>query len=70
MDKGDIVGLVLDTNVIIRAERCAGDERPTLDFTLWAAYGNVYISSVTASELLVGVHLFTTIHRSLPPRLC
>lgn len=50
------MGLVLDTNVLIHAERRAGDEGLKLDFTPWAAYGNVYISSVTASELLVGVH--------------
>lgn len=54
------MGLVLDTNVLIRAERSAGAGCLTLDFTPWAAYGNVYISSVTASELLVGVHRATT----------
>lgn len=59
-DKADTVGLVLDTNVLIRAERSAGAGCPTLDFTPWAAYGNVYTSSVTASELLVGVHRATT----------
>lgn len=59
-DKADTVGLVLDTNVLIRVERSAGARCPTLDFSPWDGYGNVYISLVTASELLVGVHRPTT----------
>jgi len=46
------VGLVLDTNVFIRAER----ERGCLDFSRWAEYGDAFISAITVSELLVGVH--------------
>lgn len=45
------MGLVLDSNVFIRAER---DRRP--DFSRWQTYGEAFISVVTVSELLVGVH--------------
>ena len=45
------MGLVLDTNVFIQAERGGG-----LDFSAWVSYGEAYISVVTVSELLVGVH--------------
>ena len=46
------MGLILDTNVFIHCER---SDRP-VDFSQWEEYGDVYISAVTASELLVGVH--------------
>lgn len=46
------MGLVLDTNVVIRAERKGAG----VDFSRWATRGNAYISAITASELLVGVH--------------
>jgi tRNA(fMet)-specific endonuclease VapC len=46
------MGLMLDTNVFIHYERA----QQAIDFSPWEAYGSVYISSVTASELLVGVH--------------
>lgn len=46
------MGLVLDTNVFIHHERT----KQAIDFSKWSTYGDVYISSVTASELLVGVH--------------
>ena len=46
------MGLVLDTNVVIRAER----KGAAVDFSPWASRGNAYISAITASELLVGVH--------------
>lgn len=46
------MGLILDTNVFIHCER---SEKP-IDFSQWEGYGDVYISAVTASELLVGVH--------------
>ncbi len=46
------MGLILDTDVIIGAERAA----TALDFTRWASYGNAYVSAITVSELLVGVH--------------
>ena len=50
------MGLLLDTNVLIRAERLARSERDSLDFTPWTGRGEALISAVTASELLVGVH--------------
>lgn len=46
------MGLILDTNVIIRAER----RSMVTDFGRWADYGEAYISAITVSELLVGVH--------------
>ena len=50
------MGLMIDTNVLIRAERTAiaVDKRP--DFSLWTRYGAGYISAITVSELLIGVH--------------
>lgn len=45
------MGLVLDTGVFIRAERGG-----SLDFSPWADYGDAFISAITVSELLVGVH--------------
>ncbi len=47
------MGLILDTNVFIFSERSSS----SLDFSQWEEYGDVFISSVTVSELLVGVHL-------------
>jgi tRNA(fMet)-specific endonuclease VapC len=44
------VGLVIDSGVIIRAERKA------VDFSVWEDYGPAYLSAITVSELLVGVH--------------
>lgn len=46
------MGLILDTGVFVQAER----RRRTLDFSPWRDYGEVGISVITASELLVGVH--------------
>ncbi len=46
------MGLILDTNVFIRFER----NRQIVDFSKWEKYAGVYISAVTVSELLVGVH--------------
>ena len=45
------MGLVLDTGVFIRAERDGA-----VDFSPWADYGDAFISAITVSELLVGVH--------------
>ncbi len=47
------MGLIIDSNVFIRAER---DVRADL-FAPYVTQGNAYISAITASELLVGVHL-------------
>ena len=46
------MGLIIDTNVLIRAER-AGTQ---MDFAQWADYGDAYLSLVTVGELLLGVH--------------
>ena len=50
------MGLILDTNVFIHSERSG----KLIDFSKWEKYGDVYISSITASELLVGVHYAQT----------
>jgi tRNA(fMet)-specific endonuclease VapC len=43
---------MLDTNVLIRAERRRGQ----FDFQKWQSCGDVFISAITVSELLIGVH--------------
>ena len=50
------MGLILDTNVFISFERSGSP----IDFSQWNEYGEVFISSITVSELLVGVHLADT----------
>jgi tRNA(fMet)-specific endonuclease VapC len=47
------MGLILDSNVLIQAER----NSRTHAFAQFADYGNAYISAITVSELLAGVHL-------------
>ena len=46
------MGLVIDTDVLVLAER----GRVALDLGRYAGYGVAFISAITASELLVGVH--------------
>lgn len=46
------MGLIIDTCVFIKSER----NKTTTNFTKWEKYLDIYISSVTVSELLVGVH--------------
>lgn len=46
------MGLIVDTNVFIQSER----RGQTVDFSPWQEEGNTFISVVTLSELLVGVH--------------
>jgi predicted nucleic acid-binding protein len=48
------MGLILDTNVLIEGERKGAK---TVDFGKWASYGDAFISVITVSELLAGVHL-------------
>ncbi len=43
---------MLDANVFIHAER----SDKLIDFSQWEKYGDVYISVVTVSELLIGAH--------------
>jgi len=47
---------MLDTNVFIHFERSSN----TIDFSKWEKYGDVYISAITSSELLAGVHYAKT----------
>ena len=53
------MGLVIDTDVWVLAERAGGP----LDLARWAHYGGAYMSAVTASELLVGVERANTAER-------
>ena len=45
------MGLVMDTDVWVLAEKVSGG----LDLARWAQYGGAYMGAITASELLVGV---------------
>jgi len=47
------MGLILDSDVLIRYERADRSDF----FSPHATYGNAYISAITVSELLLGVHL-------------
>jgi len=53
------MGLVIDTSVLIAAEK--GE----VDFSLWQSYGEAYISSITVTELLIGVHRANTEERKV-----
>lgn len=55
------MGLILDTNVLISAER----HHTHLDFSQWAEYGTAYISAITATELLIGVHKANSVERKI-----
>lgn len=44
------MGVVIDTSVLIAAER------QDIDFNKWQRYESAYISSITVTELLIGVH--------------
>lgn len=46
------MGLLIDTDVLILADR----GKMTLDLARFQEHGEAYISAITASELLVGVH--------------
>jgi predicted nucleic acid-binding protein len=46
------MGLLLDSNVLIRAER----RRVPADWSAWHAEGSAYLAAISASELLTGVH--------------
>ena len=53
------MGLVIDTDVWILAEKSGGN----LALGRWAHYGGAYMSAITASELLVGVERANTAER-------
>lgn len=55
------MGLILDTDMLIRAEKAA----EPIDFRKWSHHGEAFISAITCSELLVGVHLTNTQSRRL-----
>jgi tRNA(fMet)-specific endonuclease VapC len=53
------VGLLIDTDVWVLAEKSAAP----IDLAKWGSYGGAFMSSVTASELLVGVERANTANR-------
>ena len=53
------MGLLIDTDVWVLAEKAGA----TPNFARWAAYEGAYLSSVSASELLVGVERANTAKR-------
>ncbi len=53
------MGLVIDTDVWVLAEKSPN----SINFATWAHYGDSYMSSITASELLVGVERANTASR-------
>lgn len=53
------MGLVIDTSVIIAAER------GKIDFVKWSNYENAYISAITVAELLIGVSRANTEERRI-----
>ena len=53
------MGLLIDTDVWVLAEKSSAP----LNLAAWSHYGGAYMSSVTASELLVGVERANTAHR-------
>ena len=55
------MGLILDTCILIEAER----KKNAIDFSIWAHHGAAYISTITVSELLLGVHHADTKARQL-----
>lgn len=56
------MALIIDTSILILAERQA---KGSIDFKQWEAHGDAFISAITVSELLVGVHLADTEKRRL-----
>jgi len=55
------MGLILDTCIFIHAEK----QKKVIDFEQWESYESAYISTLTASELLIGVHRANTEDRRL-----
>lgn len=55
------MGLMLDTCVLIRAEKNGG----VIDFNRWKSFEEVFISVITVSELLMGVARADTESRKL-----
>ena len=53
------MGLIIDTSVLIAVER------GKVDFNKWKSYGDAYISSITITELLIGVHRANTDERRI-----
>lgn len=55
------MGLIIDTCILIQAERAKG----SIDFNQWQEYEDAYLSAITVSELLIGVHRASTEARRL-----
>jgi tRNA(fMet)-specific endonuclease VapC len=57
------MGLVIDTCIFIAIER--DKHTHPVDFSQWEKFGEAYISAVTVSELLIGVHSADTKARQI-----
>jgi len=55
------MGLIIDTCIFIKVER----EKSLIDFNRWSANGIAYLSTISISELLLGVHRADTEARKL-----
>lgn len=55
------MGLMLDTCVFIHSEKT----HTAINFEKWASYGEAYISAITVTELLIGVHRANTQARKI-----
>ena len=53
------MGLIVDSNVFIESER----RRGAMDLSRWHDRGPVFMSAISVSELLVGVHRADTLER-------
>ncbi len=52
------MGVILDTSVLIAAEKSGG-----FDFNIYQDFGAVFMSAISVSELLLGVHYANTAAR-------
>ena len=55
------MGLVIDTNFFIDVE----NKRRLINLDKFSDYGGAYISAITVSELLAGVHLASTMEQKI-----
>jgi predicted nucleic acid-binding protein len=53
------MGLILDTSILIHAEK------NKIEFNQWQKHGEAYLSVITITELLVGVHRANTEERRI-----
>ena len=57
------MGLIIDTCIFIEVER--NKNKQSIHFEQWSEYGDAFISAVTVTELLIGVHSADTKARQI-----